>query len=94
MHRIPVDISRIEASKLSFEQGEVLDGQDSIKKRSANIHRATHLGNLKHQKVNILFNTGTEVYKVHTTIWLHYNDEIYLKGNIKVPLERIIAVNF
>ena len=30
MHRIPVDISRIEASKLSFEQGEVLDGQDAV----------------------------------------------------------------
>ena len=94
MHRSPVDISRIETAQLNYELGEVLTSERDIHKRAEAIHRATYLGNLKHQKVLIQFNTGVEVYQVHTTIWLHYNNEIYLKGKIRVPVERILAIHF
>jgi hypothetical protein len=94
MHRNPVDISRIETAQLNYELGEVLTSEREIHKRAEAIHKATYLGNLKHQKVLIQFNTGVEVYQVHTTIWLHYNNHIYLKGGIRVPIERILAVHF
>ena len=94
MHLNPVDITRMETAQLDYELGEVLSTEREIQKRSESIHRATYLGNLKHQKVQILFNTGAEVYQVHTTIWLNYNQHIYLKGGIRVPVERIVDIHF
>jgi len=90
----PLNISRDKISSLSYVVGEVMNNTKAIQRRSEAIHKATYLGNLKHQKVHIQFNTGTEVYQVHTTIWLHYNNHIYLKGNIKVPVERILGIHF
>ena len=88
------NISRIDTALLAYESGEILESVRAIQRRSEAIHKATYLGNLKHQKVRIQFNTGADVYQVHTTIWLHYNNHIYLKGNIKVPVERILGIHF
>ena len=88
------NISRTDTALLAYESGEILGSVRAVQQRSEAIHKATYLGNLKHQKVHIQFNTGTEVYQVYTTIWLHYNNHIYLKGNIKVPVERILGIHF
>ena len=90
----PSYISRDKISSLSYDEGEVMNTGLEVQRRSEAIHKATYLGNLKHQKVYIQFNTGADVYQVHTTIWLHYNNHIYLKGNIKVPVERILGIHF
>lgn len=87
-------ISRTDAAMLAYESGEILDSARAVQRRSEAIHKATYLGNLKHQKVHIQINTGADVLQVHTTIWLHYNSHIYLKGNIKVPVERILGIHF
>jgi len=94
MCRNPLDISRKQTAELHYELGEVLTSEIEIRKRSEAIHKATYLGNLKHQKVLIQFSTGAEVYQVHTTIWLHYNRHIYLKGGIRLPVERILDIHF
>ena len=88
------NISRTDTALLAYESGEILESVRAIKRRSEAIHKATYLGNLKHQKVHIQFNTGADVYQVHPTIWLHYTNHIYLKGNIKVPVERILGIHF
>ncbi|HCP41363.1 MAG TPA: hypothetical protein DIT65_06170 [Cryomorphaceae bacterium] len=90
----PLNISRDKVSSLSYVEGDVMNTVKDIQRRSEAIHKATYLGNLKHQKVYIQFNTGSFFYQVHTTIWLHYNNNIYLKGNIKVPVERILGIHF
>ena len=92
MHQTPVNIARSETALLHYDLGEVLTTKEEIRKRAEAIHKATYLGNLKHQKVVIQFDTGSDVYQVQTTIWLHYNKHIYLKGGIRVPVERILAV--
>ena len=94
MHTKSFEISRKEAAQLNFDNGEILSDHIAVRKRSEAIHKATYLGNLKHQKVVISFNTGSSVYKVHTTIWLTYGNYIFLKDNVQVPVERILAVDF
>lgn len=90
----PSYISRDKISSLSYVEGEVMKTAKEVQRRAEAIHKATYLGNLKHQKVYIQFNTGADILQVHTTIWLHYNNHIYLKGNIKVPVERILGIHF
>lgn len=90
----PTDISRSDTINLHFAKGEVLTNLSDQRKRSMAIHKATYFGNLRHQKVAILFHTGAEVFRLHTTIWLHYKKEIYLKGNIRLPVERILSIEF
>lgn len=88
----PVDISRLETSQLAFPAGDVLQTRTDKLRRAKRIHQATYLGNLMHEKVYIVFSTSTEVFQVYTTIWLHYNGYIYLKGDITIPVERVIEI--
>jgi hypothetical protein len=52
------------------------------------------VGNIRHEKVNIVFQTEEHIFKVQTTIWLHYGGCIYLKGDITIPVERVISVDW
>ena len=94
MHTKSFEISRKETAQLHFDNGEILLDQAAVRRRSEAIHKATYLGNLKHQKVVISFNTGSNIYQVNTTIWLTYGNHIFLKDNVRVPVERILAVDF
>ena len=67
MHTKSFEISRKEIAQLHFDNGDILLDQAAVRKRSEAIHKATYLGNLKHQKVVISFKTGSNIYKVHTT---------------------------
>ena len=90
----PIDISRLETARLEFPAGDVLSRKVERKKRSKRIHSATYVGNIRHEKVNIVFQTEDHIFKVQTTIWLHYGGCIYLKGNITIPVERVIAIEW
>jgi len=90
----PIDISRLDTASLVFPSGDVLSNDFARTKRSKRIHSATYVGNIRHEKVAIVFQTETEVFKVQTTIWLNYGGCIYLKGNITIPVERVLSVDW
>ena len=94
MTALPKDISRLQTALLRFEKGEVLQSLGEVSQRAEAIHKATYLGNLKHTKVSILFSAQNELFTVNTTIWLHYNGEIFLKDDVKLPVERVLAIYF
>jgi hypothetical protein len=90
----PIDITRLETAQLLFPSGDVLERKVERRKRSKRIHAATYLGNIKHEKVTIVFRTEHEIFQVQTTIWLHYGGCIYLKGDVTIPVERVISVEW
>lgn len=68
----PIDISRLDTASLVFPSGEVLSNDYARTKRSKRIHSATYVGNIRHEKVAIVFQTETDIFQVQTTIWLNY----------------------
>lgn len=95
MTQLPQDITRLDTALLTFPEGEVLATYSDILKRAKLIHKATYFGNIKHEKVTIVFaGEASEVYHIYTTIWLHYNGHIFLKGDITIPVERILDIRF
>lgn len=89
----PVDISRLETSELIFPAGDVIDCSVERSRRLKRIHRATMMGNVKHEKVKIIFSTDKEIFQVFTTIWLYYGGCVFLKGDVTIPVERIIEID-
>ena len=93
MTQLPENITRIESAQITFPEGEVLATYRDVLKRSKLIHEATYLGNIEHKKVSILFVAeGPKMYTITTTIWLHYAGKIFLKGDITIPVERILEI--
>jgi hypothetical protein len=90
----PIDISRLDTASLDFPSGDVLFSALARAKRSKRIHSATYVGNIRHEKVAIVFQTATAIFKVQTTIWLNYGGCIYLKGDVTIPVERILSVEW
>ena len=90
----PIDITRLDTAALVFPSGDVLSNEYQRTKRSKRIHSATYVGNIRHEKVAIVFQTETAIFKVQTTIWLNYGGCIYLKGNITIPVERVLSVDW
>lgn len=90
----PIDISRIDTASLVFPSGDVLSDDRARTKRSKRIHSATYVGNIRQEKVAIVFQTEKANFKVQTTIWLNYGGCIYLKGNITIPVERVLSVDW
>ena len=90
----PIDISSLDTASLVFPSGEVLSNDYARTKRSKRIHSATYVGNIRHEKVAIVFQTETDIFQVQTTIWLNYGGCIYLKGNITIPVERVLSVDW
>lgn len=94
MTLLPENITRLETAEIRFSKGEVLATYNDMLKRSQIIHKATYLGNIRHKKVTITFAAeGPKVYQITTTIWLHYAGKIYLKGDIKIPVERVLEIH-
>ena len=90
----PIDITRLDTASLDFPSGDVLFSALARAKRSKRIHSATYVGNIRHEKVAIVFQTATAIFKVQTTIWLNYGGCIYLKDDITIPVERILSVEW
>jgi len=68
MTELPIDISRLETATLDFPIGDVLSKKAERKKRAKRIHSATYVGNIRHEKVDIVIQTHSDVFKVQTTI--------------------------
>ncbi len=88
-----IDISRLETQHLHFPKGDVLEKKMDRKERSRLIHKATYFGNIIHKKVNIIFSTDRDTFRIFTTIWLEHDGKIWLKDDVSIPVERIREIN-
>ncbi len=78
-----------------FPNDEVLpDDEEARKNRASSIHKATSLGNLEQQKVQIIFKDAEGLKRIHTTIWAQTGTKIILKDNLHLPVHRILAIQF
>lgn len=88
-------IERESVEDCIFPTDEVIpDDEELRKKRARKIHRATSLGNLEQQKVNIVFKDNEGLKRVHTTIWAQTGTKIILKENMTLPVHRIVDIIF
>lgn len=85
-------VSRDAIREINFPNEEVISDEENKKQRSRKIHRATSLGNLEQQKVHIIFNDDNGLKRVHTTIWAQTESKIILKGNVQLPVHRIVDI--
>ena len=57
------------------------------------LHDAEKLGNLFHNKIEIIFQDSEGLKEVNTTIWAVGEDHIVLKKGVFIPIHRIISIN-
>lgn len=85
-------IEKEQISSLHFPQTEVLEDNDAIKIRTADLNRAMALGNLEHLKMKIYFEDDTSKKFVDTTIWGVTDQKIILKQGVVIPIHRIYKI--
>lgn len=88
---IPI-IEKEMIKNLHFPKEDVLFSIDDRISRSTDLQRAIALGNIEHQKVEILFQDIEGVKKVETTIWGVTDKEVILKQGSIIPISRIVAI--
>ena len=82
-------------NQLKFIKEEVLKDTPSRKARFFSLEKAQALGNLYHQKVNIIYLLRDgEIQQVETTIWAVGQEYIVLKGGVTIPVHAILEVEF
>jgi hypothetical protein len=90
-----VTVPKENIGQAQFYKEEVLKNEDSRKIRQYFLLRAQTLGNLYHQKVNIVYLLRNgEIQQVETTIWAVEGDYIVLKGGVTIPVHAILEVEF
>ncbi len=57
------------------------------------LHDAEKLGNLFHNKIEIIFQDSEGLKEVNTTIWAVGEDHIVLKKDVFIPIHRIVSIN-
>ena len=85
-------IEKESISTLKFPKQEVLTNAVEIAERNKKLAYARSLGNLEKHKVQIVFQDEAEVKRVHTTIWSFTDNNIILKSNAYIPINRIIDI--
>lgn len=80
---------------LQFIKEDILKDSGSRQNRLATLLKAQTLGNLYHQKVNIIYilNNG-DLQQVETTVWAVGGRYIALKGGMNIPVHAILEVEF
>lgn len=87
-------ITKENIHELKFSSKDVLEAVDEKKLRMSDLLRASSLGNLLRNKVNIIFEDKNEnLYEVDTTVWAVGDKFITLKGGIHIPINAIHEVN-
>lgn len=86
-----IDKERI--SQLTFEDTDVLVCENEKMQREYMAQKATVLGNLEKQKVEIRFKAKEGSYKVNTTVWCVDKDYIVLKSSASLPLRSITSIS-
>jgi len=56
------------------------------------LHDAEKLGNLFHNKIEIIFQDEEGLKSVFTTIWAVGKDHILLKKGVFIPIQRIVSL--
>ena len=82
-------ISKEEIPMLDFTNEEVLNSRDEIEHRKQLLLQSMVLGNTYHTKVVIIFEAGSGIYQVETTIWATTDDFVLLKGAVYLPIQCI-----
>lgn len=87
-------ITKENISQIKFSSKEVLEAMEAKKFRMSNLLRASSLGNLLRNKVNIIFEDKNEnIYEVNTTVWAVGDKFVLLKGGIHIPINAIHDVH-
>ena len=56
------------------------------------LHDAEKIGNLFHNKIEIIFQDEEGLKEVNTTIWAVGEDHILLKKGVFIPVNRIVSI--
>lgn len=56
------------------------------------LKKAEKLGNLFHNKIEIIFQDSEGLKEVNTTIWAVGEDHILLKKGVFIPMNRIVSI--
>jgi uncharacterized protein (UPF0248 family) len=89
-----VTLSKEEVDKLTFPQQEVLESIQHQELRNTSIDYATKLGNQFKCKVLIRFCDHQNTLLIYTTVWGYTNEVVLLKGNLYIPIHRILSIAF
>ena len=57
------------------------------------LYDAEKLGNLFHNKIEIIFQDSEGLKEVNTTIWAVGEDHIVLKKGVFIPIHRIVSIS-
>jgi hypothetical protein len=87
-----VTIAKEQVHELRYPAGDVLKSREDIQNRRMQLERALVLGNLEKYKVKIIFEDEGGMKLVETTVWSVTDDRVILKGNVGIPLRRILQV--
>jgi hypothetical protein len=88
----PLHVEKEQISAFKFPEGEVLKSDQEIKDRATNLDRALKLGNLEHNKIQIVFEDSEGLKEVETTVWGVTDKRVILKQGIVMPIHRIHRV--
>ena len=81
-------------SQIKFPKEDVLQDKDKKKTRAYYLNRASQLGNLLKNKVNIYFKDAEDkLMRVNTTIWAVTKHNVILKKGTIIPRHRIVYVD-
>lgn len=87
-------IEKEEISNFNFPSSEVLTDALSILSRTENLAKGLKLGNNYKNKVQIRFEDSDSIKNVETTIWGVTENDLILKGNVLIPIQRIHQISF
>lgn len=88
-------VQKEQLKAVRFQKLEVLPEKPLRQNRQYKLNRAMILGNIDHNKVNIIFKTEDgSLQQVETTIWAVSEDHITLKGGVSIPVRAIIDLEF
>jgi len=74
---------------LEFPKNDVLEDKSLKRKRIAGLSIGLALGNIQQSKIKIYFEDNTSKKVVETTIWDISNDQVILKKDVAIPINRI-----
>jgi len=79
---------------IKFSKEDVLSSKDEKNLRVHYLNRASQLGNLLKNKVDIYFKDAeNKLMRVQTTIWAVTKNSVILKKGTIIPLHRIIRID-
>lgn len=88
-------IEKEEVEKLSFPSNPIkLRSPEEQKTLLKKLRDAEKLGNLFHNKIEIIFQDSEGLKEVNTTIWAVGEDHILLKKGVFIPIHRIVSIEF